>query len=127
MYSSETEVWRLIEALDERGQREKALKTQLKARFPHIKEPQYSYLTEGSPYIGKFVKRQFNKRDRPTYGKIVSWLPKNEEKDDEPAIWHIQHVDGDEEGMKTNHSYNIYIYIYINLIITVYKSLLYRC
>ena len=29
IFASETEVWRLIEALDERGQREKALKTHM--------------------------------------------------------------------------------------------------
>ena len=87
IFASETEVWRLIEALDERGQREKALKTQLKARYPHIKEPQYAYLTEGSEFLGKFVKRNFNKRDRPTYGKIVSWLPKNEDNLEELLIF----------------------------------------
>ena len=58
------------------------------------------YLLIGHEYIGKLVKRVFNKNEKPTYGTIVGWLPENEEGD--PPIWHIQHTDGDEEDVEEN-------------------------
>lgn len=63
MYSSATEQWKLWDALDERGERELALKAAIKARFD-IEEPPVVYELTGSAFIGKKVKRTFGKRVR---------------------------------------------------------------
>lgn len=63
VYSSPNEQWLLWDALDERGERERALKAAIKARFD-IEEPKQVYDTTGSAYIGKRVKRIFGKKVR---------------------------------------------------------------
>ena len=47
VYSSDSEFYRLCEALDERGEREMALKQQLKARFA-LSDPVHTYQETGS-------------------------------------------------------------------------------
>ena len=61
-YASSRDVWNLYEALDERGEREKALKKAIADRFP-LEEPptQPTYQKDGHEYIGRFVLRKFNK------------------------------------------------------------------
>lgn len=61
IYSSAAELWQLWDCLDDRGERESALKAALKARFD-IQEPAQIYLTSGSEFIGRKVKRVFGKR-----------------------------------------------------------------
>ena len=61
VYCSPSEQWILYDALDERGERERALKAAIKARFD-IEEPEVVYEKTGSEYIGKRVKRVFGKR-----------------------------------------------------------------
>lgn len=51
------------DALDERGERELALKAAIKARFD-IEEPPVVYELTGSAFIGKKVKRTFGRRVR---------------------------------------------------------------
>ena len=66
IYASESELYKLCECLDERGERERALKTALKARFD-IKEPSQEYLTTGHEYIGKRVVRDFGRNKVLTF------------------------------------------------------------
>mmetsp|Transcript_30144 Transcript_30144/g.68461 ORF Transcript_30144/g.68461 Transcript_30144/m.68461 type:complete len:1247 (-) Transcript_30144:1529-5269(-) len=94
VFCSPNEQWLLWDALDERGERECALKAAIKARFD-IEEPPVVYQTTGSEYIGRNVRRVFGKKN-PVMGLIVGWLPAT---DEEPALWHVQHLDGDEEDM----------------------------
>ena len=63
VYKTENELWSLVESLDERGEREQALKKCIKAKFCLQGDPpvKYTYLTEGSEYIGQYVKRTFGK------------------------------------------------------------------
>lgn len=61
IYSSATELWNLCEALDERGEREKALKESIKARF-ELEEPTTQYQRIGSEWIGRKIERAFNKK-----------------------------------------------------------------
>ena len=98
MFAADSEMWEIYQALDERGERESALKATIKARF-EIKPPTAEYLKTGSEYIGKSVSRSFGKgkRKKVTIGKIVSWLPPL---DDDPALWHVLHPDGDEEDLE---------------------------
>ena len=105
-FSSEPEICELVEALDERGVRERALKSSIKARFDlKLDETSSStpteYLKEGSPYVGKKVKRSFGKgTDKFTMiGLITGWLPAVEDSGD-PAIWHVLYVDGDTEDIE---------------------------
>ncbi len=60
---TENELWSLLEALDERGERERQLKKCIKAKFDLQGEPpvKYTYISEGSEYIGRKVKRTFGK------------------------------------------------------------------
>jgi hypothetical protein len=102
VYASNSEMWRLCDALDERGERERSLKTALKARF-EISEPLQTYQDSGHPYIGRKVVRTFGKSKRRTHGIIVGWLPAE---DDDPSIWHVQHQDGDEEDLE-EHELNL--------------------
>lgn len=60
IYSSMWEIWQLVESLDERGVREKALKSKLKARF-RFSETSGGYDRTGSDYIGRKVQRKFGK------------------------------------------------------------------
>jgi hypothetical protein len=61
VYSSPSEQWLLWDALDERGEREAALKAAIKARFD-IEEPAVVYELTGSEFIGRKVRRVFGKR-----------------------------------------------------------------
>lgn len=61
VYTTPTELWRLWEALDDRGEREKMLKDAIKARF-EMDEPAAVYQTSGSDWIGKKVQRKFGKK-----------------------------------------------------------------
>jgi hypothetical protein len=63
IYCSPTEQWRLWDALDERGEREVALRAAIKARF-EIEEPPVEYCTTGSAYVGRKVRRVFGKKVR---------------------------------------------------------------
>ena len=73
VYSSPNEQWLLWDALDERGERERALKAAIKARFD-IEEPKQVYDTTGSVYIGKRVKRVFGKKVRVALSRYLSIL-----------------------------------------------------
>ena len=88
------ELWDLCEALDERGIRERELKNIIKAKF-NLTEPPIVYLTTGSEYIGRQVKRTFGKRK--VIGTITGWLPPD---GDDIALWHVEHLDGDEEDLE---------------------------
>ncbi len=63
LYSTPTEMWRLWEALDDRGEREKHLKDIIKARF-ELEEPSAVYQTTGSEWLGRKVQRKFGKKVR---------------------------------------------------------------
>ena len=54
------------------------------------------WLTTGSEYVGRYVKRKFGKK-HPIIGVIVGWLPADGE---DIALWHVEHVDGDEEDLE---------------------------
>ncbi|CAE7720542.1 unnamed protein product, partial [Symbiodinium microadriaticum] len=60
IYASMWEIWALIDALDDRGLREKALKSKLRAKFGFA-DNSNGYRTSGNEYIGKKVKRKFRK------------------------------------------------------------------
>lgn len=62
IYGSMLEIWMLVEALDERGIREKELKSKLRARFGMNKGGSgESYQCSGSEYIGRKIRRMFGK------------------------------------------------------------------
>jgi hypothetical protein len=93
-YSSISMLWELYQSLDDRGEKEKALRIALQSKYD-LTEPETVYLTEGSEYLGRKVRRQF-KNKRVVIGKIVSWLPEHGE---DAALWHVLHEDGDEEDL----------------------------
>jgi hypothetical protein len=99
VYSSETEQYHLWRALDERGEREKALKSTIKAHY-NITPPDLEYHSTGHEWIGREVRRTFNiarGQKKTVVGAITGWLPAD---NDDPAIWHVTHVDGDEEDLE---------------------------
>jgi hypothetical protein len=65
IYGSMLEIWMLVEALDERGVREKHLKSQLRAQFGMNKGGGGGggevYSSSGSEYIGRKIRRTFGK------------------------------------------------------------------
>ena len=65
------------------------------APTPAAAEQASEWLTTGSKYIGRYVKRKFGKQN-PVIGVIVGWLPADGE---DIALWHVEHVDGDEEDL----------------------------
>lgn len=93
VYNTPTELWRLCEALDDRGIKEKALISQIKARF-ELTEPPKQYLKTGSDYIGRKVCKKYNKKTE--FGIIDGWLP---QEGDDVALWHVRWAD-DEEDME---------------------------
>lgn len=99
MFAADSEMWELFQALDERGERESALKATIKARFD-IKPPSAEYIKTGSEYIGRSIARSYTIGKKPTktyVGKIVGWLPPQ---DEDVALWHVLHADGDEEDLE---------------------------
>ena len=60
-YASQVELWELQQALDERGERERALRRAIQAHFD-LQEPEMTYLRTGSEYIGRRVLRNFSNR-----------------------------------------------------------------
>jgi hypothetical protein len=91
------DIWRVIEALDERGVRERELKAKLVALFGLSGKSADGapYQTRGSDFIGRKVRRSFGKR--VVVGTIVGWLPPEGE---DIALWHLVHDDGDEEDLE---------------------------
>jgi hypothetical protein len=73
IYCSPTEQWRLWDALDERGEREVALRAAIKARF-EIEEPPVEYCTTGSAYVGRKVRRVFGKKVRQVSLSLLACL-----------------------------------------------------
>ena len=69
IYASMWEIWALIDALDDRGLREKALKSKLRAKFGFA-DNSNGYKTCGNEYIGKKVRRKFGKV-RQTWDRLV--------------------------------------------------------
>jgi hypothetical protein len=63
VYCTPNSQWAIWEALDDRGEKERPLKSAIKARLG-LEEPPTVYSTTGSEYIGKRVRRQFGKRVR---------------------------------------------------------------
>lgn len=63
LYPSMPDIWRVIEALDERGVRERELKANLVARFGLSGKSAdgATYQTHGSEFVGKKVRRSFGK------------------------------------------------------------------
>ena len=63
IYGSMLEIWMLVEALDERGVREKDLKSKLRAQFGMNKGggSGESYSSSGSEYIGRKIRRTFGR------------------------------------------------------------------
>ena len=99
MFAADSEMWELFQSLDERGERESALKATIKARFD-IEPPAAEYVKTGSDYIGRSVSRTYNlgkNKKKKVTGKIVSWLPPQ---DDDLPLWHVLHPDGDEEDLE---------------------------
>ena len=93
-YDSLSSMWTLCEHLDTNVETEKNLKGAIKARYELV-EPELVFLTEGSEYIGRQVNRVFGKR--AVIGTIVGYLP---EDGDDPALWHVRHLDGDAEDLE---------------------------
>lgn len=58
VYVTKQQLWSVYESLDSRGEREAALKQQVKTRFG-LEEPPVVYQTEGSEFLGRQVKRKF--------------------------------------------------------------------
>jgi hypothetical protein len=65
VYRSINELWALVEALDERGEREKALRSFIKAKFDLTGDPpvRHTYIKEGCIYL--------NTRVRRTFGRVI--------------------------------------------------------
>ena len=53
---------------------------------------------EGHEWVGARLARDFGK-SKPSIGRIVRWLPAGGS-DDEPALFHMLHDDGDEEDLE---------------------------
>ena len=49
-------------------------------------------------WIGRAVRRFFPRHGGPSDGVVTRWLDENEE--DEPALYHVEHEDGDEEDLE---------------------------
>eukprot|EP00607_Mallomonas_marina_P007746 CAMPEP_0182416520 /NCGR_PEP_ID=MMETSP1167-20130531/823_1 /TAXON_ID=2988 /ORGANISM="Mallomonas Sp, Strain CCMP3275" /LENGTH=632 /DNA_ID=CAMNT_0024589349 /DNA_START=132 /DNA_END=2030 /DNA_ORIENTATION=- len=96
-FSRYRDVWSLVEALDNRGERERELKKRILKRVSLDVEPAESegYLTEGHVFLGRRVLRKFNKR--MVIGIITGWLPAEGE---DIALWRVSHTDGDEEDLE---------------------------
>lgn len=94
IYSSQTELWRIVSSLHEGIESEKDLKRKLIAAFDLV-EPAVEYVTEGHEWIGRQVTRTFGRRK--VVGTIIGWAPPA---NDDPALWRVMHTDGDEEDLE---------------------------
>lgn len=86
VYSSRFAIYKLYDALDTRGEREKKLKSKLKSIFD-LNEPPLDFLTTGNELIGRRIRRVYGGKNRkPVFGVITGWLPKE---GSDPALWHV--------------------------------------
>lgn len=86
VYGSRFAIYKLYDALDVRGERERALKSALKSIFD-LNEPPLDFLTSGNELIGRRIRRVFGGKNRkPVFGVITGWLPKD---GSDPALWHV--------------------------------------
>jgi hypothetical protein len=69
-------------------------------KFAALLEQDALWKTEGHEWIGEQVLRVFKDTGMSTQAKITKWMPANLEVEDEPALWHIVHDDGDEEDLE---------------------------
>jgi hypothetical protein len=55
-------------------------------------------------WVGLRVRRFYptgrNDKLKKQDGKLVAWMPANDEEEDEPALWRMVHADGDEEDLE---------------------------
>ena len=52
---------------------------------------------EGHKWIGRRIARLFGQRI--VLGTVVRWLPEGEDPEEDYALWHVQHDDGDGEDL----------------------------
>ncbi|KAG8468032.1 hypothetical protein KFE25_007084 [Diacronema lutheri] len=111
-FDSVHEVRALISSLDSRGARERALRVALRRHVAILKaampaEPTFAppppgaaeagWLTSG-PHVGARVRRTFDDGVSFSCATVTKYLPPDIQSN-EPALWHLQHDDGDEEDM----------------------------
>jgi hypothetical protein len=94
IYSSHTELWRIVSALHEGIDTEKELKRKLIAAYD-LSEPAVEYVSEGHEWIGRKVARTFGRKK--VIGTVVGWAPPTNE---DAALWRVMHTDGDEEDLE---------------------------
>ena len=63
VYASLTAIWKLYNALDVRGERERALKSAIKSHF-ELDEPPLEFLTSGHEWISRKIKRKLDGRSK---------------------------------------------------------------
>ena len=103
IYGGAREIFELMESLDERGVREKALKYALKGKYgefgSHDLDHEPTVYQYDHKWVGRRVRRVHKERHlKPSVGIIDGWLPEDEAEGD-PALWHCKYKDGDEEEL----------------------------
>ena len=103
IYGGAREIFELMEALDERGVREKSLKYALKGKYgefgSHDVDSEPTVYQYDHKWVGRRVRRVHKERHlKPSVGIIDGWLPEDEAEGD-PALWHCKYKDGDEEEL----------------------------
>lgn len=72
VYATPRDIWRVYDALDERGERERALKSAIKSTF-NLDEPPLQFLSEGNEFIGKIIRRTFG-RNKVSVSVVCWWF-----------------------------------------------------
>jgi hypothetical protein len=104
-FTSEEEVFEELVEVQQEGEDEKDEdedeedEEDEEEKFAALLAQDAMWQTEGHEWIGERVLRVFE--SGATAGaKVSKWMPANLDAEDEPALWHIVHDDGDEEDLE---------------------------
>ena len=99
LFQRSEDLWAIVDSLRPAYEEEVALKTALQTRMHCLQQRPHTFLPEGHEWIGRHVRRDFGKgkSKRTVVGRVSGWLPAEGE---DAALWHVIHVDGDEEDLE---------------------------
>ena len=69
------------------------------ATAPEEQEDEIPWVTTGHKWVGKSLTRTFVRGRKPvkSVARVTKWVPAD---DEDPALWHLVHEDGDEEDLE---------------------------
>jgi len=65
-------------------------------------EEELTWMSQGHAWIGKDVRREYEGGKDFNVGKITKWVQAGKDPHEDPALWHVEFPDGDEEDLEAH-------------------------